>query len=211
MIQVQVHSQLWITQRWEDYWSFFCIHRLLLTLHRLQPGCFCGFLFCFVFLGKCAILAATTCTILVSNEKIIVDLYHYLLSRVLLQSYQTTIWLFDSSGKGCIHIFKKGKKQQQQKQYIHLTIIVCHTSFGSYETSFVHFDGWNEHFEFIYKYEQSDRHSRRFQIRDPWKRQTEKKNTRTTFVCPNNICSVATSWQLRVKHCKYFPEGHWRF
>lgn len=110
---------------------------------------------------------------------------------------------------------KKGKKkkQQQQKQYIHLTIIVCHTSFGSYETSFVHFDGWNEHFEFIYKYEQSDRHSRRFQIRDPWKRRTERKKK-----IPERLLSVLIIYVLspprgsfRVKHWKYFPEGHWRF
>lgn len=45
--------------------------------------------------------------------------------------------LFDSSwytGISCIHI----------KKYIHLTIIVCHISFGSYETSLVHLNVKNQ-------------------------------------------------------------------
>lgn len=123
------------------------------------------FLLCF---WKCDILSATTCTILVSTEKIIVDFYHFFFSSFAteLPDNYLAIWLVRQR----LHIYFKKKKQQQQNQYIHQTIIVCHTSFGSYETSFVHFERWNEHIDFISIYEQSDRHFGRFQIEDPWKR-----------------------------------------
>lgn len=78
-------------------------------------------------------------------------------------------------------------------------------------------DGSMNACEFICCCDHSDHHSGRFQIRDPRKRQTKrkrrrkKKKIRATFVCPNNICSVATSWQLRVKRWNIFLKDNWRF
>lgn len=134
MIHVSVHSRLWITQRWEDYWSF-CASPAARML-------FVEFMFCFVLflemwdlggykLHKISFYWGNSCGFL---SLFVVSSF----ATVLPDNY-LAIWLVRQR----LHTYILKRKQQQQKQYIHLTIIVCHTSFGSHETSFVHFDGWN--------------------------------------------------------------------